>query len=291
QEIVDHARTAAPDGMPMWINEDNVLAGASNAKDYKRIIEYLIDNDAAPDGIGFQTHFIEEWGRVSNSTPENVFRRIDRFADLGLRLRSTEFDIDVGEDEAWQGELMRDYLTVMFSHPNMEAITLWGFWGGAHWRGENGALYRTDWTEKPSLTAYQSLVLDQWWTEDTGATDNDGELTTRAFKGDYEITVVHDDQRHVEKLVLEDDEIITISLPITVGLSADFNEDGLVDGADFLFWQRGVSIDPLSRADLGDWETGFGAPASSSAKPVAEPATMTLIAMALAVARPRRPLT
>ena len=44
--------------MPLWINEDNIIAGNARANDYERVIDYLIAHDAAPDGIGFQGHFI-----------------------------------------------------------------------------------------------------------------------------------------------------------------------------------------------------------------------------------------
>ena len=71
-----------------------------------------------------------------------IYNRIERFADLGLPLRATEFDIGVGTDEALQGTLMHDYLTVIFSHPAIEAITMWGFWQGS-FHMPNAALYRS----------------------------------------------------------------------------------------------------------------------------------------------------
>ncbi|MEM9659538.1 MAG: hypothetical protein AAF961_14355, partial [Planctomycetota bacterium] len=38
-------------------------------------------------------------------------------------------------------------------------------------------------------------------------------------------------------------------------LLGDFNSDALVNGADFLVWQRGGSPNPLSASDLAEWET------------------------------------
>lgn len=40
--------------------------------------------------------------------------------------------------------------------------------------------------------------------------------------------------------------------------SADFDEDGDVDGRDFLVWQRGESPNPLSAADLALWQDQYG---------------------------------
>ena len=38
----------------------------------------------------------------------------------------------------------------------------------------------------------------------------------------------------------------------------DFDNDGDVDGADFLIWQRGESTDPSSTGDLTDWQANYG---------------------------------
>jgi len=40
--------------------------------------------------------------------------------------------------------------------------------------------------------------------------------------------------------------------------AGDFNGDGIVDGLDFLKWQRGESPNPLSQSDLADWEANYG---------------------------------
>ena len=41
-------------------------------------------------------------------------------------------------------------------------------------------------------------------------------------------------------------------------LPGDFNADGLVDGADFLVWQRAESAWPMSATELSAWQTHFG---------------------------------
>lgn len=37
------------------------------------------------------------------------------------------------------------------------------------------------------------------------------------------------------------------------------NSDGDVDGRDFLIWQRGGSLTPISTGDLADWQSHYGA--------------------------------
>jgi hypothetical protein len=44
----------------------------------------------------------------------------------------------------------------------------------------------------------------------------------------------------------------------------DFNGDGLVDGEDFLIWQRGAMPTALGGDDLGKWRSGFGAGAPTT---------------------------
>jgi hypothetical protein len=42
------------------------------------------------------------------------------------------------------------------------------------------------------------------------------------------------------------------------GQPSDFNGDGVVDGQDFLLWQRGETPAPLSMNDLADWRSNYG---------------------------------
>ncbi|MBN1852377.1 MAG: PEP-CTERM sorting domain-containing protein [Pirellulales bacterium] len=59
------------------------------------------------------------------------------------------------------------------------------------------------------------------------------------------------------------------------GLPGDFDNDGDVDGTDFLMWQRGESPNPLSSSDLTSWKENFGtvtSPMNASSAAVPEPA-------------------
>ena len=60
--------------------------------------------------------------------------------------------------------------------------------------------------------------------------------------------------------------------------SADFDEDGDVDGADFLYWQ----LNDGSESNLAFWESQFGtALAQSATTTVPEPATLLLMMFGL----------
>jgi len=62
---------------------------------------------------------------------------------------------------------------------------------------------------------------------------------------------------------------------LTVGMLGDFDGDGMVDGHDFLAWQRNSHL-----GDLAGWETAFGNTTSqvSSATIVPEPSALWLVA-------------
>ncbi|WP_197530456.1 endonuclease [Bythopirellula polymerisocia] len=76
--------------------------------------------------------------------------------------------------------------------------------------------------------------------------------------------------------------------------SADFNEDGDIDGEDFLTWQRGFGSgttlatgdanndQEVNVADLAIWQTQYGTSPGllASATTIPEPATLTLLALA-----------
>jgi hypothetical protein len=74
------------------------------------------------------------------------------------------------------------------------------------------------------------------------------------------------------------------------GMAGDFNGDNVVDGADFLAWQRGESPSSLSSGDLETWKSQFGVSgAGASVAAIPEPTSAALIAVAsLGLCRFRR---
>jgi hypothetical protein len=64
-------------------------------------------------------------------------------------------------------------------------------------------------------------------------------------------------------------------------LHGDFTFDGLVNAADFLAWQRGESLSPLSEADFAEWNALYG---DAGGVPVSEPPA-AMLAIVLVAAR------
>ena len=188
------AREHASPQTRLALNENTILTRCgltqTEQDNYAGWIQYLIDQGHGPDVIGMQGHF-----DANVTDPEVVVRILDRFARFGKALQITEFDLPT-RDEDGQGRYTRDFLTTVFSHPAIDAFTMWGFWR-AEWQPP-GALVRKDWTLKPNGQAYMDLVFKQWWTDTTAKTGDDGLCTARGFLGDYAITVTY---KGVEKKV------------------------------------------------------------------------------------------
>lgn len=166
----------------LFINDFNILDGTDQAHqdDYAATIQYLIEQGAPVDGIGLQSHF------PARVTPmDDLLKRLDRFAAFGKELEITEFDIDTS-DEATQADYTRDFMTAVFSYPQVKAFVMWGFWEGAHWK-PRGAMLRRDWSSKPNADVYRDLVFKRWWTNADGKTSAKGTFATRGFLGEYEI--------------------------------------------------------------------------------------------------------
>ena len=185
-DIMQEARRLAPNATHA-INEGKVLPNGYKREPYKRVIRFLNEQDQAPDTVGFMAHF----ELLSLTPPEELLEVYDDFAQIAPRLQLSEFDVEAGDDEELQADYYRDVMIASFSHPNFVSIVQWGFWENAHWKPA-AALWRKDWTLKPAGKVFVDLVKNQWWTDESTTTDAQGKCQTRAFLGDYEVTVEHD---------------------------------------------------------------------------------------------------
>ncbi|MBN1819148.1 MAG: hypothetical protein JXR31_04125, partial [Prolixibacteraceae bacterium] len=109
-----------------------------------------------------------------------------QLAEFNLPIKITEA-LFAYEDEQVQVDELNKLLPIYFAHPNVEAFIMWGFWAGSHWQ-PHCAMWKEDWTPRPQVAAYRDLVFNKWWTQKEEKTNQNGELKTRAFYGDYKIT-------------------------------------------------------------------------------------------------------
>ncbi|QDS98075.1 endo-1,4-beta-xylanase [Adhaeretor mobilis] len=283
---------AADPAAKLFLNDYGILdsSGATNTANqqlYFDTLEYLQNNGAPIDGVGFQAHFAVDDTTLNNDLtgPEQLWTIFDRFEQLGLDMQITEFDINTTNQQL-QADYTRDFLTAVFAHEGMDDFVMWGFWEGAHWR-PNAAMFNQDWSIKPNGQAFLDLVYDEWWTdEDLIAAD--GSINLDGFKGEYEVTIMLNGQEQtVTATLTEGGLVLDVALSL---LSADFDGNGDVDAADLATWQGNYAtasgaIQPQGDADGNTsingldfltWQTQYGDSAGALSNAVPEPSGLLL---------------
>lgn len=186
-EIFHKLQEVAP-GMTTYLNDYVTISqantGGGNYDLKKQFAQELIDSGVKLDGIGFQGHI----GAFPTSIYD-VKTILDDFYDtFGTVAKITEYDTNEGMSDSLAATYLRDFLTMIFSHPSMNGFMTWGFWDGAHWHN-NAPFFKADWTLKPAGEAFIDLVFNEWWTEETGQTNNSGEYAVRGYKGTYQVKI------------------------------------------------------------------------------------------------------
>jgi endo-1,4-beta-xylanase len=178
------ADVAAVDPFPgLFVNDFNIITEFSRLNDYIQQIQGLLNQGAPVTGIGVQGHYGQP------VQPDDLRSKLDTLAQFGLPIRVTEYDYARdGASDLERADSLEAMYRVAFSHPAVEAISLWGFWAGAHWRGEDAALVELDWTVNP-VGERLGQLLDEWWTNESGFVDPSGEYRLRAFHGTHRVTV------------------------------------------------------------------------------------------------------
>jgi GH35 family endo-1,4-beta-xylanase len=174
----------------LYANEMGVVGGSWQRSQYYDYISRLIENDYPIDGIGFMGHHQQKWNQILDV--EDIISGFEQFSGFVPSILVTEFDIQIfdrrnAQEVAVQRDYLRDFLTVAFSEAAVEGVISWGFWAEDHWR-PTGAYYDSDWSLRAHGEKFRELVFEEWWTEETGETNNDGVYATSVFKGTHRVT-------------------------------------------------------------------------------------------------------
>jgi hypothetical protein len=136
---------------------------------------------------------------------------LDKFAALGVKIRITEFDVDI-TDLQLQAQYLKDFLTIVYSHPAVVGFQMWGFWEGAHWR-PNAALYDIHWNPRPAAETFRNLIWEEWNTQANGLTDDGGEFFFRGGFGEYAVNINIGDETFPHTIHLDKDDTLLV-LPV-----------------------------------------------------------------------------
>ena len=195
--VFDEAHAQNPDAV-LLLNDFNT------SEKYAELIEECLDAGVPISAIGIQSHQHQGfWGR------EKLEEVLERFERFGLPIHFTENTLISGEimpayiedlndwqvdewpttpeGEERQAREIEEMYRVLFSHPQVKAITTWDYRDGAWLKAPSGFL-RLDNSVKPSYTMLKDLVRGEWWTDTSVTTDKDGYAVIDAFKGDYSLS-------------------------------------------------------------------------------------------------------
>ncbi len=178
-------------GVKLYLNDYSILSGGGNNK-VKQDYYYGLVQDIEAwggeiDGIGMQGHFGTDLTSITK-----VYEILERFAELDKEIKITEFDINTTQ-RGVQADYTRDFMTILFSHPSVKSLMVWGFWANRHWKPES-AFYEGDWSIRPHGEVWNDLIKNQWWTPATDlVSDANGDMSIEGFLGDYSYTLSYGD--------------------------------------------------------------------------------------------------
>ncbi len=174
-----------------------------NRSQYYMQIERALLKGASIDVIGLQYHVFFQPESLYYD-PVRMYKILDRYADFGKPLQITEVTIpcysNTIEDEDIQAEIIKNVYSMWFSHEAMEAIIYWNLIDGYAAfatpgdmeTGDNryrGGLLRYDFSKKPAYNIMKKLIHEEWNTNESRISDNNGKVTFNGFYGDYVLKI------------------------------------------------------------------------------------------------------
>ena len=147
-------------------------------------------------------------------------------------------------------------------------IALW-FGGGGHGDYSGNEIYAFD----VDTNVWTKVAADPANTVRATASANTGTFGRWQYLSSEDVFMLYNNV---------DENVFFYRLP-SDGVPGDFDEDGDIDGSDFLTWQR----DPVAH-DLSDWLSGYDSGAIVTSSSVPEPGSMALLLTAMLLMARRR---
>lgn len=213
----EKARQYCPNAK-LILNDYNILSNDAATTNYLNIIELLKDKGLI-DIVGEQGHFME-------TTPSATIKKnLDRLAAAGLPIHISEYDVNLANDQQ-QAEKYKEQFPILWEHPAVKGITLWGYRQGHIWR-DDAYLLRSDGSPRPALTWLSKYIADSTPCGGpvTGMLEDheermkvypiparDGRLTLDLGAGNFDVTI-RDLQGRIKKEVsVGGYELVTLTL-------------------------------------------------------------------------------
>jgi endo-1,4-beta-xylanase len=144
----EKARQYCPNAK-LILNDYNIISSESATDAYIALINMLKEKNLI-DIIGEQGHFLE-------TTPISTIKaNLDKLHATGLPIHISEFDINIPNDIE-QRDKYQQLFPLLWTHPGVQGITLWGYKQGEIWRTD-AYLLKSDGTERPAMTWLKGYV-------------------------------------------------------------------------------------------------------------------------------------
>lgn len=143
------------------LNDYSIINVDAATNDYLALVNLLKAQNLI-DGIGIQCHRFE----VENTPVNTLKNNLDKLATSGLPIYITEFDIgnydntstgNPTTDDNIQLEIYQRVFPVLWTHPAVQGITIWGYLQGQTWQS-TAYLLRSNGTERPALNWLKTYV-------------------------------------------------------------------------------------------------------------------------------------
>jgi GH35 family endo-1,4-beta-xylanase len=211
--VIREARTVRPDGYFILNHYTD------NDPNYRKQIEYCFEKGVQVDAIGIQTHMHTQMDTLSE---ERLWTALETYGQYGKPVHLSEISIlscerfkdwesfnawkdrvkeekrkggtvpvlpSTPELEQYQAELARDFYTLAFSHPSVEAMVWWTITDLEPWRGMPAGLLDAAGRPKPVYKVLDRLINEEWSTRIRAGTGPQGRVEFRGFFGSYEVQV------------------------------------------------------------------------------------------------------
>ena len=191
--------------------------------EFLKLNEYFVEQNVGYQAIGMQAHM---------QTHDNVFEEqelwdlVSTFIPLGKDIQFTEVTVTSSKlfnnwkdhsaflderkaaqkkgikmnlpsldyKEIFQSAYIKDFYTLLFSHPSVSSITMWNLTDRNAWRGHAAGILDNDMQPKKAFFTLKKLIKDTWSTKlKTEFNANEG-LVFSGFYGKYKGTVTVGDK-------------------------------------------------------------------------------------------------
>lgn len=187
KKIFDWCREILPEGTDLALCDNNLR----NVR-YWEILDDFQEMNADYDVLTIQNHCTVE----TKTGITDMLRFYDRYTyEYQKQFSITEFSMynyeNTEEGRLRGGDMVRDFLIAVFSHPGANAFTC--FWlsdAYSGWQTYQAPLFDEKFKPKPAWYQWNDLLYNKWWTRDAHTTtDKDGRGSVKGFYGDYDVTV------------------------------------------------------------------------------------------------------